>query len=111
MIVIRLAGLFFAFVQITLALRLILPFVEIPEGLLDYVPTLLEITDIWLAPVEVVVQSFEVTGLAEDLAVAGEESLSGPEEFEPVVPVAMVFWAVVAIFALFVLRLIFRPVG
>lgn len=111
MIFIRLAGLFFAFVQITLALRLILPFVEVPEGLLEYVPALLDVTDIWLAPVEIVIQSFEVEGLAEELAVAGEEAVSGPEEFEPVVPVAMIFWAVVAMFSLFVLRLIFRPVG
>ena len=32
MIFIRSAGLFFAFVQISLLLRLALPFVEVPEG-------------------------------------------------------------------------------
>jgi len=110
-IFIRLAGLFFAVVQISLVLRLALPFVEVPEGLADYVPDLRAFTDIWLAPVQAVVDSFEVTGVADSLAVAGEEAVAGPEEFEPIVLVAMVGWAVAAVFALFVLRLIFRPVG
>ena len=37
--------------------------------------------------------------------------MSGPEEFEPLVLVAMVAWALAAWFALFVLRLIFKPAG
>ena len=111
MIFIRLAGFFFAFVQITLALRLILPFVEVPEGLLEYVPALIDITDVWLAPVLAVTERFEVSGVAESLAAAGEGTVAGPEEFEPLVLVAMLFWVGVAMFGLFVLRLIFRPVG
>ena len=111
MIFIRLAGLFFAFVQITLVLRLALPFVEVPESLLEYVPALLDVTDLWLLPVEAIVDRFEFEGLAEDIAAAGEESVSGPEEFEPMVIVAMVFWAVAAWFAIFVLRMMFRPAG
>ena len=111
MILIRLAGLFFAFVQITLVLRLALPFVEVPVGLLEYVPTLLDVTDIWLLPVEAVVDRFQITGLAEDLAGVGDASISGPAEFEPVVIVAMLFWGVAAWFSLFVLRLVFRPAG
>jgi hypothetical protein len=110
-IVIRLAGLFFAFVQITLFLRLLLPFVEVPEALAEYVPTLMEITNIWLAPVAAVVEQFELSGLAESVAGIAEGQVAGPEDFEPLVLVAMVGWAVVAAFALFVLRLIFRPVG
>ena len=111
MIFIRLAGFFFAFVQITLALRLVVPFVEVPEGLTRYVPTLLDITDLWLAPVMVVTERFEITGLAESLAAAGEEAVTGPQEFEPLILVAMIFWVVVTMFAMFVLRLIFRPTG
>ncbi|MFV2062945.1 MAG: hypothetical protein ACC726_05455 [Chloroflexota bacterium] len=111
MIFIRLAGFFFAFVQITLALRLIVPFVEVPEGLTRYVPTLLDITDLWLAPVMAVTERFEITGLAESLAAAGEEAVTGPQEFEPLVLVAMISWVVVTMFAMFVLRLIFRPAG
>ena len=111
MIVIRLAGLCFAFVQITLFLRLLLPFVEVPEALAEYVPTLMEITNIWLAPVVAVVERFELSGLAESAAGIAAGQVAGPEDFEPLVVVAMVGWAVVAAFALFVLRLIFRPVG
>jgi hypothetical protein len=110
-IVIRLAGLFFAFVQITLVLRLALPFVDVPAGLVEYVPPLLDVTDLWLLPVEAIAGQFEITGLAEDLAEVGGGSISGPEEFEPLVLVAMLFWGVAAWFSLFVLRLIFRPAG
>ena len=111
MIFIRLAGLFFAFVQITLVLRLALPFVEVPQGLQEFVPPLLDITDVWLVPVETIFERFEVTGLAEDLAQVGDDSISGPDEFEPLVLVAMLFWGIAAAFILFVLRLIFRPAG
>ena len=111
MIVIRLAGLFFALVQITLVLRLALPFVEVPQGLTEFVPPLMELTDLWLLPVETIIDRFEVGGLARELAEVGEGSISGPETFEPLVLVAMLFWGVAAAFVLFVLRLIFRPAG
>jgi hypothetical protein len=110
-LIIRLAGLFFAFVQLTLVLRLALPFVEVPPGLAPYVPTLLTVTDLWLLPVEVIAARFELTGVAEDLAAAGDGNVTGPESFEPMIVVAMIFWGVVASFAIFVLRLIFRPAG
>jgi hypothetical protein len=108
-ILIRLAGLFFAFVQVTLFLRLLLPFVEVPEALTEYVPTLMDITDLWLAPVVAVVERFELSGLAESVVDVAEGQVSGPEAFEPVVLVAMIGWALLAAFSMFVLRLIFRP--
>jgi hypothetical protein len=110
-LIIRLAGLFFAFVQLTLVLRLALPFVEVPQGLAEYVPPLVEVTDLWLLPVEAIAGRFELTGVVEDIAEVGDGSVTGPEEFEPIVVVAMIFWGVVASFVLFVLRLIFRPAG
>lgn len=111
MIVIRLAGLFFAFVQVTLVLRLALPFVEVPTSLVEYVPALVDVTDLWLLPVETIVGSFEITGVAEELAAVGDGTIEGPDAFEPLVLVAMLFWALAAWFSLFVLRLIFRPAG
>ncbi len=108
MIVIRLAGLFFALVQITLVLRLALPFVDVPPSLAEYVPTLMDVSNLWLLPVETIVDRFEITGLAQDLAEVGDGTISGPEEFEPIVLLAMLFWGLVAWFCLFVLRLIFR---
>jgi hypothetical protein len=110
-LIIRLAGLFFALVQISLVLRLALPFVEVPEGLLEYVPTLMDITDLWMLPVEVIAERFEITGVAEELAEVGDASITGPEEFEPLILVAMLFWGVVAWFGLFVLKLLLRPAG
>ena len=111
MLIIRLAGLFFAFVQITLVLRLALPFVEVPEGLLEYVPVLMDVTDLWMLPVEVIAEQFEIIGVAEELTEVGDASISGPDEFEPMVLVAMLFWGLVAWFGLFVLKLLLRPAG
>ena len=82
---------------------------EVPEGLAEYVPALLDITDLWLLPIEAIAERFEITGVAESITEVGEASISGPEEFEPQVIAAMLFWGLVAWFALFVLRLIFRP--
>jgi hypothetical protein len=110
-LIIRLAGLFFAFVQITLVLRLALPFVEVPPNLTEFVPSLIDITDLWLAPVELIAERFDITGVAGDLAEAGDGAVSGPEELEPLVLVSMIFWGLAAMFVLFVLRLIFRPAG
>jgi hypothetical protein len=110
-IFLRSAGLFFAFVQITLLLRLALPFVEVPEGLEEYVPALMNTTDLWIAPVQAVSERFELSGLTATVVEAGADTVRGPEEFEPIVLVAMVAWAIAAWFVLFVLRLIFRPAG
>jgi hypothetical protein len=110
-LIIRFAGLFFAFVQITLALRLVLPFVAVPPGLEEYVPALLEVTDLWLLPIDVIGERFEITGVAESIAEVGDATVSGPEAFEPSVIAAMLFWGLVAWFSIFVLRLIFRPAG
>jgi hypothetical protein len=110
-LLIRLAGLFFAFVQITLLMRLALPFVVVPTGLTEYVPALIDVTNLWLVPVEAVAGRFELTGVAGDLAAAGDGAIAGPEEFEPLVLLSMVFWGIAAMFTLFVLRLIFRPAG
>jgi hypothetical protein len=110
-LIIRLAGLFFAVVQITLVLRLALPFVEVPPGLVEYVPALLDLTDLWLLPIEVIGERFEITGVAESIAEVGDASIRGPEEFEPAIIAAMLFWGLLAWFSLFVLRLVFRPAG
>lgn len=111
MILIRLAGLFFAVVQITLALRLLLPFVEVPISLEEYVPTLLQVTDLWLAPFAALVDQLDIPGTTEGLITATGVEGVAPDAFEPLVVIAMVGWAIIAMFGLFVLRLIIRPVG
>jgi hypothetical protein len=111
MLIIRLGGLFLAFVQITLALRLLLPFVEVPVTLEEYVPGLLQVTDWWLAPFVAVVDQLDIAGVTESIVEQAGDEPAPPEEVEPVVVVAMVGWAIIGMFGLFVLRLIFRPVG
>jgi hypothetical protein len=111
-IVIRLAGVVFAVVQITLALRLLLPFVDVPRSLEGFVPTLLVITDWWLAPFVAVIDALDILGTGATLDTATRDGeVVVPTEFEPAVVVAMVGWAIIAAFILFVLRLIFRPAG
>jgi hypothetical protein len=75
------------------------------------VPTLVDITDVWMAPVLAITDRFEINGVADSLVTVGEGAVTGPAEFEPLVLVAMLFWVGAAMFGLFVLRLIFRPVG
>jgi hypothetical protein len=109
---IRIAGIFFAFVQITLALRLLLPFVAVPAALEDFVPTLLVVTDLWLAPWVAIIDALDVMGTGANLDTATQDGeVVVPTEFEPAVVVAMIGWALIAAFALFILRLLFRPVG
>jgi hypothetical protein len=71
----------------------------------------MEVTNLWIAPVDAVVARFEFAGLAEGAVDIGESLVKGPEAFEPIVLLAMVAWALLAMFVLFVLRLVFRPAG
>jgi hypothetical protein len=111
-IIVRLAGILFALIQITLALRLLLPFVQVPLALEGFVPTLLVVTDWWLAPFVAIIDTLDILGTGASLDTATEDGqVIVPTEFEPAVVVAMIGWALIAAFILFILRLIFRPVG
>jgi hypothetical protein len=110
-LIIRLAGIAFAVIQVTLALRLLLPFVEVPTGFEDYLPGLRAVTELWLAPFAAIVDQLDVLGSGASLDSGWPEEDREPTTFEPAVVVAMIGWAIVAAFVLFVLRLIFRPVG
>ena len=112
MLLVRLAGIFFAIVQISLALRLLIPFVTVPAALEEFVPPLLVMTDWWLAPFNALIDRLDVLGVNVELPTAVVDGqVVVPTEFEPAVVVAMIGWAIIAAFALFVLRLIFRPGG
>ena len=112
MFLVRLAGIFFAFVQITLALRLLLPFVAVPAALADFVPSLLVVTDLWLAPLVAIIDGLDVMDTGANLDTATQDGeVVVPTEFEPAVVVAMIGWAIIAAFSLFILRLLFRPGG
>jgi hypothetical protein len=64
-----------------------------------------------MAPVSAVLERFELAGVAEGAVDIGESLVEGPEAFEPIVLLTMVAWALLAMFVLFVLRLVFRPAG
>ena len=112
MIILRLSGLLFAFIEITLALRLLIPLVDVPTALEGFVPPILVVTDWWLAPFIALIERLEILGgdvTIQTAVVDGKVIV--PTEFEPIVVVAMIGWAIIAAFILFVLRLIFRPTG
>jgi hypothetical protein len=109
-IVLRVAGLFFAFAEIVLALRLVLPFVEVPVALEDYVPTLVAVSDWFVQPFRAIIEPYDLEGVLADFGQLTEVAL-GPyaDSIDPAVIVAMVGWAIISSFVLFVLRLIVRP--
>lgn len=112
MLLIRLVGLAFAAIQITLALRLLLPFVEVPRALRQYVPGLVAVTDALVAPFTEIAEPFDLTAAAADLGGRAGLALGDyAQQVDPAVVVAMVGYALVSAFVLFVLRLVFRPAG
>jgi hypothetical protein len=112
-ILLRLAGLAFAAIEIALALRLLLPFVEeVPPALSIYVPDLIEVTDTLMQPFERFVQPFDLGEAFGDLGQLAAEGLADyADALDPAVIVAMVGWAIISTFVLFLMRLIIRPGG
>jgi hypothetical protein len=111
-LVLRLAGLGFAAIQITLALRLLLPFVEVPGSLEGYVPTLVRVSDVLVAPFSALVEPYDLDPVLDELGGISRATLGAyAEGLDLGVAVAMVGWALVATFVLFVMRLVVRPAG
>jgi hypothetical protein len=111
-ILLRLAGLVFAAIEISLALRLLLPFVEVPAALSIYVPSLIDVTDALIAPFDRFVEPFDLGEAFGELGTLAAEGLAGyADSLDPAVLVAMVGWAIVSTFVLFVMRLVIRPGG
>jgi hypothetical protein len=110
MLLFRLIGLLLALIQGSLLVRLLLPFVDVPRGLRDYVPPLLNVTDLLIAPFRVLISpydlggSFRVTG-AGDLGSLGKYV----DKIDPAVLVAMVGWGIAGGLLLFILRNVIRP--
>ena len=106
---IRLLALGFALVQAVLGLRLILPFVRVPKGLHDYVPTLITISDWLVAPFKLLISPYDLGQLTR---LPGGGDLGFPKylnQVDPAVVVAMVGWAIVSGLAIFALRVVTRP--
>ncbi len=109
MLFFRLIGLLLALIQAALGLRLVLPFVKVPKGLHDYVPPLLNVTDVLVAPFRMLIAPYDL-GSSFRLPGGGDLGLGQyVDKVDPALLVAMVGWGIVGGLALFVLRNVIRP--
>ena len=99
----------FALVQVVLGLRLILPFVQVPKALHQYVPTLISWSDALMAPFKGIITPYDLGtlgGLPGGLDAGFGQYVNN---VDPAVVVAMVGWGIVAGLTLFILRMVIRP--
>lgn len=112
MLLLRLAGLTFALIEIVLAMRLLLPFVEVPRQFREHVPALVALSDRLVQPFQAFIEPYDLKGALEELGSFSTEALGRyADSLDPAIIVAMVGWAVVSVFVLFVMRLVIRPGG
>lgn len=109
MLLLRIVGLSLALIQASLTLRLLVPFVKIPKALHDYVPGLVSVTDVLIAPFRMFVKPYDLGGSL-TLPGGGDLGLGQyMDKVDPAVIVAMVGWGIVGGLALFILRNVIRP--
>jgi hypothetical protein len=105
---VRLAAFVFAMIQTLLLLRLSLPFVRIPQTLQDWVPPLIDVTDLLVAPFAPFAKTFDLRAAAENLPAFGGALGSYADKFDAAVLIAMVGWGVVAIAVTLIASLVSR---
>lgn len=103
---VRSAALVFGLIQALLLLRLVLPFVQIPKAVQQYMPLLISVTDVLVAPFQVFVKSFQLNQVAATLPGGGFRAFAG--RMDPGVMAAMVGWAAIAIVVSLILTLVVR---
>ena len=109
MLLIRLVGLLLALIEAVLALRLLFPFMRIPKSMDQYVPTLVSISDWLMVPFQYFLRPFTLDELSK---LPGGNELGYTKYLDQIdanVLVAMVGWAIIGAFTLFLLRLVIRP--
>ena len=104
---VRLAALAFGLIESLLLLRLALPFVKAPKAVQQYVPLLLSVTNVLLAPFEPFVRSFQLDHVG-GIGLPGGGLAAYAERVDPGVIVAIVGWAAIAVFISVVLTLVVR---
>jgi hypothetical protein len=102
MLLTRIVELGIVLIEGMLALRLLLPFMRIPDSLEGFVPGLVAVTDVLVAPFRVFVQPFTLEQL-ETLPGGGLGYARYLDQVDTTVLVAMIGWAVIAAVLLFVL--------
>ena len=109
-ILVRLVGLAFAFIQVSLLFRLMLPFVgSVPKALRPLVKPLIEFTDMLIAPFRSVSQPFDLAHLRELPAGVAAVLLPYVDRVDPTVIIAMIAWALIGGVVILSLRLVLRP--
>ena len=103
----RSVTLVFTLISAVLALRLLLPFMRIPQSLEQYVPALVNVSDGLIAPFRMFFQPFALDRLA-DLP-GGELGYTRYlDQVDSTVIVAMIGWAIIGALAVLVLRFLVR---
>jgi len=99
---IRLVGIVFVLIEAVLTFRLLLPFMRVPSALEGVVPVLVSVSDLLIAPFQVVVTPFtldQLSGLpGGDLGYARYL-----DQVDTTVLVAMIGWAVIGSVLLFLM--------
>jgi hypothetical protein len=106
-LVVRVVGVVFALIEGALVLRLLLPFVRVPKALREYVPGLIDVSDLLAAPFRLIVEPFDLGSGA----IPGASELGFGryvDKVDPAILVAIVGWGVIAGVLMIVLRLVAR---
>ena len=92
----------FAIIQVLLLVRLALPFVHWPSTLDDWVPRLINVTDVLAAPFQPIVKTLDIR------SAAGGVLSTYVNQLDAGVLVAMIGWGVITVVVLMVLNLLSR---
>jgi hypothetical protein len=92
----------FAIIQVLLLLRLALPFLHWPAAVDEWIPKLINATDVLAAPFQPIVRTVDIT------SAAGGVLSKYTNQLDAGVLVAMVGWGLIAIVILMVLSLLNR---
>jgi hypothetical protein len=105
---VRLAALAFAIVQLLLMFRLALPFVRIPDTLRSWVPMLIDVTDLLVSPFQPIAKTFDLKSAIPNLPAFGGAFSAYTDRLDAAVLVAMIGWGIVAFVVTLILSLASR---
>jgi hypothetical protein len=105
-VILRVAVIAFSIVQTLLGLRLVIPFINVPDGFQEYVPTLFSVTDPLIAPFTGFVDFLGIEFA--DLGPAGAVGGGVFDRLDVSVIVALIGWSLVELVIVMVLRVVAR---
>lgn len=105
---VRTGAFVFAIIQVLLLLRLALPFLRIPDTLRDWMPLLIQVTDLLVVPFGAISRTFDLKSAAENLPAFGGVFAGYADRLDGAVLVAMIGWGIVAFVVTLILSLVSR---